>query len=223
MSAAVRVAPSVLSADLARLAEQVHAVEVAGADWLHVDVMDGHFVPNLTFGPMVVAALKRITGLYLDTHLMVSEPGRFLRSFADAGSGGLTVHVEVPDVGTVLRDIRAMGLRAGLALKPGTPLEAAKPFLDRIDLLLIMTVEPGFGGQKFREDMLPKLSAANNQRRMSKLVFDLEVDGGIGPETVGVVTARGADALVAGNSIFPLPDPGAALRRLREGVRPAES
>ena len=214
----VRIAPSVLSADYARLGEQVRMIEAAGADWLHVDIMDGHFVPNLTFGPGLVAALRGITSLYLDTHLMVKEPGRFVEPFARAGAGGLTIHAEVERVGETLSAVRALGLRAGLSIKPGTPLSAAEPFLGDIDLLLVMTVEPGFGGQAFREDVLPKLAAAYAARGRGGFHFDLEVDGGIGPGTTPAVTRAGADALVAGHSVFRAPDPAAAMAAIRSAV-----
>jgi ribulose-phosphate 3-epimerase len=215
---AVRIAPSVLSADFSKLTEHIRLVEAAGADWLHVDVMDGHFVPNLTFGPHVVEGLRGLTKLYLDTHLMVEEPARFVSGFARAGSGGLTIHVEVPGVQKTLRAIRDLGLRAGLAVKPGTPLQSAEPYLSQIDLLLIMTVEPGFGGQSLIEGTLAKLAAAQGLRESGGFEWDLEVDGGINAGTTPDVTRRGADVLVAGNSIFGEPDPAAALRAIRAAI-----
>jgi ribulose-phosphate 3-epimerase len=215
----LRICPSILSADFSRLAAEIAAVERAGADFLHVDVMDGQFVPNLTFGPILVRGVRRLTALPLDVHLMVVEPLRFLEGFASAGADHVIVHVEaVPDPGAAARAIRARGLRSGLSIKPGTPLARLLPALPDIDIALLMTVEPGAGGQPFlpgSPERIAALRAAIDAGRHDCL---LEVDGGIGVETAAVAARAGADAFVAGHSIFRTPDPGAALRAIRLGL-----
>jgi ribulose-phosphate 3-epimerase len=214
-----RICPSILSADFSRLGEEIARVERAGADFLHVDIMDGQFVPNLTFGPIVVEAIRRLTRLPLDVHLMIVEPLRFLDAFADAGASHLTVHVEtVPDPPAAARAIRARGLKAGLSVKPGTPIEALLAALPAIDLALVMTVEPGAGGQAFlREspDRIARVRAAIDEGRWDCL---LEVDGGISEETVALAARSGADTFVAGHSIFGSGDPETALRRIRSAL-----
>jgi ribulose-phosphate 3-epimerase len=210
----------VLNADLARLADQVRLVEDA-ADWIHLDLMDGHFVPNLTFGPPVVAAVRPYTERYLDCHLMVADPEALLDPLAAAGADGVTMHLEaLGDPARALRAAAARGLRAGLALRPRTPLEPALEHLDRLDLLLPMTVEPGFGGQAFEEGVLPKLAAAHRAIADAGRPVALEVDGGVNAATLPRCRAAGADVFVVGTAIFEADDPAAAakwFRALMEG------
>lgn len=216
----VRIAPSILSADLACLAREVGAVAEAGADWIHVDVMDGHFVPNLTFGMPLVAALRRITPLPLDVHLMIEAPERYLEAFARAGADRLIVHVEAcPHLHRVIQQIRGLGLRAGVALNPATPLMAIEEILPDVDQVLVMTVNPGFGGQAFIERMLEKVRRARQMIDALGRPIELEVDGGVGPENAAALVEAGATVLVAGASIFEAPEgPAEALRRLRQAA-----
>jgi ribulose-phosphate 3-epimerase len=211
------VAPSLLAARMERLELEIRAVERAGADFLHLDVMDGHFVPNLTIGPAVVAGIDRSTDLLLDTHLMIEEPGRYLEDFRKAGSDVLTVHVEIEeDAGELGRRIHGLGARFGLALNPDTPLERAEPYLDEVDLLLIMTVFPGFGGQAFMPEVLPKVERARSLREERGHGYVIEVDGGIQPETAPPAVAAGARILVAGTAVFGEESYEAAIRALRD-------
>jgi ribulose-phosphate 3-epimerase len=214
-------APSILSADFARLAEAALAVEQAGADWLHVDVMDGHFVPNLTFGPKMVADLHKATRLPLDVHLMIERPEDWVDRYAEAGATYLTIHVEAArDVPGALAAIRARGVRSGLTLNPETPVEVVLPYLGSLDLALVMSVHPGFGGQKFIESALDKVKAIRAQLDGRNLVAELEVDGGIKPDNAARVVAAGATVLVAGSAIFEDADgPAAALRRFKRAIR----
>ncbi|HEY3315888.1 MAG TPA: ribulose-phosphate 3-epimerase [Bacillota bacterium] len=209
----VKIAPSLLSADFARLAEEVAMVERGGADWIHVDVMDGHFVPNLTFGPALVKAVRRVTRLPLDVHLMIEHPGDFVEPFAKAGADYLTVHVEAADDPlAVIRHIRELGVRPGVSVNPPTPLEAAEPYLSEVDLVLVMSVNPGFGGQGFIADVLPKVRSLAGRPHG----FAVEIDGGINAETVARAAAAGAEVLVAGSAIFGAADPLAAMAQIRE-------
>jgi ribulose-phosphate 3-epimerase len=213
-------APSILSADFARLAEHLAVVDPA-RDWVHCDVMDNHFVPNLTFGPMGVAAARRLSRAFVDVHLMIDHPQRLVRAFRDAGADQITVHLEAPHdagVAAALAAVRENGARAGLALRPGTPLAAAEPHLAGLDLLLVMTVEPGFGGQAFMADMMPKVREAAAWRSAHAARYLIEVDGGIGPETARVARAAGAEVFVAGHAVYRQPDPVAALEALRRAI-----
>jgi len=214
-------APSILSADFGRLAEAVIAVERAGADWVHVDVMDGHFVPNLTFGPKMVADLRKATRLPLDVHLMIERPEDWVDRYAEAGATYLTIHVEASaDVPGTLAAIRARGVRPGLTLNPETPVDAVLPHLGSIDLALVMSVHPGFGGQKFIEGSLEKVRSIRAALDARGLAAELEVDGGIKPDNAARVLAAGATVLVAGSAIFEDPDgPVAALRKFKQAVR----
>jgi ribulose-phosphate 3-epimerase len=213
----VRIAPSILSADFAHLAEEIREVERGGADLLHIDVMDGHFVPNITFGPPVVKSIRAQTKLYLDVHLMIEKPERMLDAFIEAGSDRVTIHVEATDAPrAILENLRARGKGAGITLKPATPVERVLPLLDAADLLLIMTVEPGFGGQAFLADCLDKIRPAlEARRRLGPESFWIQVDGGIGEQTVARARAAGVEVFVAGSAVFGQRDRGAACARLR--------
>ncbi len=208
MTHAPILAPSLLAGDHAHLASTAAIVEQMGLSWLHVDIMDGHFVPNLTFGPETVAALRRHgSKLFFDTHLMLSEPQRYIDAFARAGSDQISIHIEPAyDHGAALARIRALGSKAGLVLNPDTPASAVEPFLGQVDLVLVMTVQPGFGGQPFRTDMLAKLTQLSNWRRERDLSFRLEVDGGIDLTNAPLCRAAGADTFVAGTSFFKADD-----------------
>jgi ribulose-phosphate 3-epimerase len=201
-------APSLLASDHGYLAQGAEMVAKLGIPWLHLDMMDGHFVPNLTFGPETLAALRRHgSTLFFDTHLMLSEPQRFVEPFAKAGAGQITVHIEPEyDHAAAFRAIRGHGCRAGLALNPGTPVASVEPFLAQVDLILVMTVQPGFGGQPFREDVLPKIAQVSRWRAERGLDLRIEVDGGIELETARRCRAEGADTFVAGTSFFAAKD-----------------
>jgi len=212
---AVQIAPSILSADFARLAEEAARVEGV-ADWLHVDVMDNHFVPNLTIGLPVVEALLRSTSIPLDCHLMIEDPDRWAPGYAEAGAASVTIHAEAAKaVIRTLRAIRAAGARAGLALNPATPVEAYEDLLPEIDMLLVMTVEPGFGGQRFLDIMLPKVARARALIDKHGGEVWLQVDGGVSEETIERCAAAGADVFVAGSAVYGSSDPAKAVRHLR--------
>jgi len=214
----VLVAPSILAADFSRLADEIRKVEQAGADWIHCDIMDGHFVDNISFGPMVVRTVRDLTKLPLDVHLMIEHADHYVPRFVKAGANSITVHVEPEakhDVAKTLKQIRDSNCRVGLTLNPATPFAAVEPFLDKIDMLLIMTVHPGFGGQPFRADQMEKVKRAVQWNKSRERKIDIEVDGGINPETAKISIENGANALVAGTSIFRAKDYAEAIRQLR--------
>jgi ribulose-phosphate 3-epimerase len=208
------VAPSILAAEFSRLGDEIHAVEAAGADWIHCDIMDGHFVDNISFGPEIVGRVRGLTSLPIDVHLMIEHADHYVPRFIKAGANSITVHVEPEakhSVTTTLQQIRDAGCRAGLTLNPETPFDSVQPFLDKIDMLLVMTVHPGFGGQSFRADQMQKVRRA----RSLGSTIDIEVDGGINAETARVSIENGANVLVAGTSIFHTKDYAKAIRELR--------
>lgn len=211
------IAPSILAADFGRLAEEVRAVAKAGADWIHVDVMDGRFVPNLTVGPPVVRSLRRVTELPLDVHLMMVEPERYVPAFAEAGASTITVHAEAcPHLHRTLQQIRDLGVQAGVALNPHTPETVLDYLLGELDLVLVMSVNPGFGGQRFIAGVCDKIRRLRERVDLGAGTFRIEVDGGINPETASAVIDAGADTLVAGTAVFGAEDYKAAMDSLRE-------
>jgi len=216
------IAPSVIAADFGYLRADVARAEQGGADLLHVDIMDGHFVPNITFGPAIVKTMKSLTKLPLDVHLMISRPRKFLTDFVEAGAANITFHIECEDViRTTLDEIIYYSRKPGLAIKPRTPLSAVKEYLGSIDRLLIMTVEPGFGGQKFMPDMMAKVRQAVDWRREGGFRYDIEVDGGLNRYTIWDAVRAGAEVIVAGTSLFSQIDLGYAIQDLRDNAREA--
>jgi ribulose-phosphate 3-epimerase len=215
----VRIAPSILSADFARLADDLAKVEAGGADVVHVDVMDGHFVPNLTFGAKVIETVRRVTSLPLDVHMMVVEPERYFDDFAAAGASGMTIHAEAaPHLDRQIARIKELGCRAGVALNPASPLALVEEIAHELDLLLVMTVNPGFGAQRFLEYTVRKIARARAMLDASRSVAWLEVDGGINRETIARCQRAGADTFVAGNAVFTARDPGAEIGALRDAA-----
>lgn len=212
----VRVSPSILAADFANLQFEIEKVERAGADMLHVDVMDGHFVPNISIGFPVIRSIRKVTSLFFDVHLMISDPLNYIPKFADCGADGITFHLEAADdPAQVIALIRSLGKKAGVSLKPSTPASALFPYLEQIDMALVMTVEPGFGGQSFMEDMLPKIRELRGEADRRSIPLAIEVDGGITEKTAPLVREAGADVLVAGSFVFHSPDPAAAVASLK--------
>lgn len=212
----VKVAPSLLAADFARLKEEIELVERAGADLIHIDVMDGHFVPNITIGPCVVAAIDKVTKLELDVHLMITAPDKYLAQFAAAGSNWITFHIETsPDPEQLIAKTKSLGVKVGVSLKPKTPVAAIADILPLVDLVLVMSVEPGFGGQEFMPDVLSKVSEI---RRLNSQAA-ISIDGGINGATAPLALAAGVDILVAGSAVFNAPDPAKAIRELKNAAK----
>ncbi|MBQ1587015.1 MAG: ribulose-phosphate 3-epimerase [Ruminococcus sp.] len=209
------IAPSLLSCDFSKMGEEIARMDKAGADWMHLDVMDGHFVPNLTFGAPIIKWVRPFSDKPFDVHLMISDPLRYIDDFADAGADIITFHIESDsDIDKTIDKIKSRGIKAGLVLKPKTPAEAVFPYLDRLDLVLVMTVEPGFGGQSFMADMMPKVEAIKAEINRRGLNVLIEADGGIGDATIAEVARAGVDVSVAGTAVFKAENPSQAIKRL---------
>ncbi|OLN22827.1 ribulose-phosphate 3-epimerase [Domibacillus antri] len=212
----IKIAPSILSADFARLGEEVKDVERGGADYIHVDVMDGHFVPNITIGPLIVEAIRPVTKLPLDVHLMISHPDDYIESFAKAGADIITVHAEAcPHLHRTIQLIRSFGVKAGVVLNPSTPENVLEYVLKDIDMVLLMTVNPGFGGQSFIHSVVPKIRRVRQMIIDAGVDVDIEIDGGVNPETAKICAKAGANVLVAGSAIYNKEDRGAAIKEIR--------
>ncbi len=214
-----KIAPSILSADFTRLGEEIRAVEKAGADYIHIDVMDGHFVPNITIGPMIVRAARRVTTLPLDVHLMISDPDSFIDEFAEAGADIITVHPEtLYHLHRTIQYIRAKGAKTSVSLNPATSLDCLEYILDDLDMVMLMTVNPGFGGQEFIPEVLPKIKKLRDMVDKRGLDIEIEVDGGIGPETIGRVSSEGANVFVAGSAIYHSDDYEKTIHLMRDRI-----
>ena len=215
----MKIAPSILSANFADLGNEIKDVEKGGADYIHVDVMDGHFVPNITLGPMIVKAIRPITTLPLDVHLMIENPSQYIEAFADAGADYITIHVEAdPHLHRTIQMIKSKGVKAGVVLNPGTPAESIKPILPDVDMVLLMTVNPGFGGQSFIPSVVPKIKQIRDWAHEVNPTLEIEVDGGINPETAAICAEAGADVFVAGSAIYNQSDRGAAIEELKKSL-----
>jgi len=212
----IKIAPSVLACDFSKLTEQLQEAEKAGADLFHIDIMDGHFVPNLTFGPKVVECLKKITSLPLDLHLMIYKPENFIDKFIDAGANNITLHIEsTQNIESTFEKIKNLGVTSGISLNPNTHIDKIKKYLDISDFVLVMSVNPGFCGQKFIKSTLDKIKSLKNIKQKNKFEFLIEVDGGVGPQNAEIIVKNGADILVAGNSIFGTDDIKSAIKNIR--------
>jgi len=215
----VKIAPSILSANFAKLGEEIKEVEMAGADYVHVDVMDGHFVPNITIGPLIVEAIKPITNLPLDVHLMIENPDQYIEPFANAGSSIITVHAEAAThLHRTIHLIKSYGVKVGVSINPATPVSIIEPILHDIDLALVMTVNPGFGGQSFIHETVSKIARLNELRKENQYTYEIEVDGGVNVDTAKICTDAGADVLVAGSAIFNQANRHEALEKIRNAT-----
>jgi len=215
-----KIAPSILSADFSRLGDEIRAVEAGGADYIHIDVMDGHFVPNITIGPLVVEAVRKVTSLPLDVHLMIAEPDRYIPEFAAAGADIIVFHAEAtPHMHRTVQLIKSLGKKAGISLNPATPLNCLDYVLEELDLVLLMTVNPGFGGQSFIEACLPKIHALRGMLDKRGLETELEVDGGVKTSNIELISHAGADVFVAGSAVFGSPDYAAMIAELKRRAR----
>jgi ribulose-phosphate 3-epimerase len=215
----IKIAPSILSADFARLGAEIQAIDAGGADYVHIDVMDGHFVPNITIGPLVVEAVRRVTNLPLDVHLMIENPDRFIPDFARAGADLITVHLEaVPHLHRTVQLIKSLGKKAGVSLNPATPVSSLEVILDDLDLVLIMSVNPGFGGQSFISSSLAKIEALRAEIDRRGLQVEIEVDGGVKTDNIAAIAAAGASVFVAGSAVFGTADYGATIAALKDNA-----